>query len=109
MAVETGHPGNLAVRDLDGILDRVGEAAEAASERDAHLRSQLGPRRDRVDGRVELRTHADPSFRRSPTIAVIRSTASRGSSVTMRRSRSWGETSPSASISSRTQSSISSQ
>src|SRR5687768_17359124 len=104
-----GPAGDFAVRDLDRVLDRVREAAETAAEDDTHLRAKRHPTRDRLDRLVELRAHAEPSCRRSATIATIRSTASSRSSVTISRSKSWGETSPSTSISSRTHSSISSQ
>ena len=99
---------NLAVRKLDDVLDRVREPAEAAAEHHADLRAQRASGSDRTERVVDV-VQAVPSARRLPSIDVTHVTASSGSSVKRSSSRSPGETSPSASISARIQSSISTQ
>ena len=103
-----GPAGELAVRELDGIVHGIGEPAEPAAEHDADLRAKRAPGPDRGDRVVEV-AQAVPSARRASSIEVTHATASSGSSVSRRRSRSPGETSPSTSISARIQSSISPQ
>ena len=100
--------GDLLVRDLDRLLDRVGERSQPAPEHDADRRLHTAPCPHDLDGVVEL-AQVDPSCPRCSIIVTIHSTASAGSSVRRRSARSSAETSPSASISPRTQSSISSQ
>ncbi len=100
---------DLAVRDLDRFLDGVREAPEPAPEHDPDGRLHVGLRPDRCEGLPEVVAQVEPSSRREPITATIRSTASAGSSVRYSRSRSPGETYPSASISSRSHSTISSQ
>src|SRR5206468_7043753 len=49
---------DLAVRDLDCFLDRVGEAAEPRAEDDADARLDSGTSGDRFGRTVERRDHA---------------------------------------------------
>ena len=74
--------GDVSVRDLGGVVDGVGEAAEPASEHQADLRLEGAPGPYRHDRLVERSGQAEPSSRREPIIATTRSTASAGSSVT---------------------------
>ena len=99
---------DLGVRDLVGVLDRVGEPAEAAAEDDTDARPGAALRLERGNRLVEL-AQAEPSARRWASIDVTISTASSGSSVSRSRSRSPGETSPPTSIRPRIQSSSSRQ
>ena len=104
-----GPPRDVAVRQLDRLRDRVGKPAEAAPEHHADPRPQLGAGGDRGNRGVERLAQTDPSAARASIISTMRCTASCGSSVRCRSSRSAADTSPSASISSRTHSSISAQ
>ena len=108
-AVEAGQPGISPYGISTGVGDRVGEPAEPAAEHDADRGPKPGAGRDRVDRGVERLAQADPSAARASIISTTRCTASSGSSVRCSSSRSDGDTSPSASISPRTQSSISPQ
>ena len=55
-------PGNLGVRDLDRILDVVGEPSQAGPENHRCPRDDRGPLTDRGDCEVD---HADPSATRA--------------------------------------------
>ena len=61
--------GNLAVRDLDRVLDAVGEAAEPGAEDD---RGAGHERRPRADERDRVVDHADPSATRASKRETMR-------------------------------------
>ncbi len=56
-AVATGQPGNVRVRDLDGVFERVRESSQAAAEHDTDRGRPLCTGADRCDRGVELVLH----------------------------------------------------
>ena len=115
-AVETGQPGISAVRDLDPILERVGETAETATEHDSDPRLDTRLLPDACDRLVQHGETVPPSCRQG-ALAPFRSayarrtmrTASSGSSVTVTSPKSSSEIVPRGRSSARSHASISSQ
>src|SRR5262249_44543633 len=73
---------NLAIGDLDGSFDRLGEPSQAAPEDDAGARFEVRPLANALDGCVDLiGAHVDPSATRVSYRETTSSTASDTESV----------------------------